>query len=362
MEWISAARRGPCCAAIAIAIAALAWAAPAHASPWCGSPASVDRSPNVVAGRAVRVVYMIPADGQDRLDRLAPAIESDTERIAAWWQAQDPTRAIRFDLAPFSCGPQLDIDLVRMAQSGSVVATHVVWITRALSAPFDQARYAKYLVYYDGPVADPDTCGAGEGYPDIGPGYAIVFLRACVPLVPSATVAAHELLHALGAVPLDAPHSCPFPKDGHTCDSRQDVMYPYADGSTLDTLLLDPGRDDYYGHSGSWFDVQDSPWLVRLDRQVTLAVSVAGAGSVASDVPGLTCAAACTTSWNAGVRLVLTPRAAAGMRFVRWTGACSGRTKCALTLRHAADTVAVFAPVGRRSQKSVRRALRTLGS
>lgn len=331
--------------AIAAALVALAWAAPTQAAPWCGTSSAADRKPNIVAGYAVRVVYMIPADGENRFDQLAPVIQTDAETIDTWWQGQDPTRAIRFDLAPFSCGAQLDLEFVRMPQPGSKVAADVAWITRALSAPFTRARYAKYLVYYDGPAADPDTCGAGEGYPDIGPGFAIVFLRACVPFVPSATVAAHELLHALGAVPLDAPNSCPFPRDGHTCESRHDLMYPYADGSALAALTLDPGRDDYYAHSGPWFDVQDSRWLVRIDKQVGLTVRIAGAGSVASDQPGLACAVSCTTTWNAGARLVLTPRPAVGMRFVRWSGACSGSARCALTLRHAAGAVAVFAPI-----------------
>src|SRR5512132_880359 len=77
------------------------------------------------------------------------------------------------------------MEFVRMSQKGSKVAAEVRWITRAIVAPFVRARYTKYLIYYDGPVVDPDTCGAGEGYPDIGPGYAIVFLRACFPLVPA---------------------------------------------------------------------------------------------------------------------------------------------------------------------------------
>jgi hypothetical protein len=124
-------------------------------------------------------------------------------------------------------------------------------------------------------------------------------------------------------------------------------MYPYADGSSLGSLLLDPGRDDYYGHSGSWFDVQDSSWLVRLDHQERLAVRIAGTGSVASDLPGLACAVSCTTTWNAGARLVLTPRPSTGMRFVRWRGACSGSAACMLRLRHAVSAVAVFAPAQR---------------
>jgi hypothetical protein len=115
----------------------------------------------VVAGHVIRVVYMIPADGQDRRDQLASAIEADAETIQTWWQGQDPTRAIRFDVMSFSCGAQLDMEFVRMSQNGSKVAADVRWITRAIVAPFLRTRYTKYLIYYDGPVADPDTCGAG---------------------------------------------------------------------------------------------------------------------------------------------------------------------------------------------------------
>src|SRR4029453_13220359 len=167
---------------------------------WCGTLSSADRTPNVVAGRAIRVVYMVPADGQDRRDELASAIESDAETIQSWWQGQDPTRAIRFDLTSFSCGAQLDLEFVRMPQRGAKVASEVRGIRGAVPGPLTRAPYTKYLIFSGGPVADPDTCGAGEGYPDIGPGYAIVFLRACFPLVPSATVPAHELVHALGAL------------------------------------------------------------------------------------------------------------------------------------------------------------------
>ena len=43
-------------------------------------------------------------------------------------------------------------------------------------------------------------------------------------------------------------------------------------------------------------------------------------GSVASDVPGLSCAAACTRSWNARSAVTLTAEPGSGQRFVRWSG------------------------------------------
>src|SRR6266508_1130461 len=77
-------------------------------------------------------------------------------------------------------------------------------------------------------------------------------------------VAAHELLHLLGAVPEGAPHGCPD-AHAHDCDRESDVMRSGGFSDSLSDYLLDAGRDDYYGHSGAWWDVQDSPFLARLD-------------------------------------------------------------------------------------------------
>ena len=38
--------------------------------------------------------------------------------------------------------------------------------------------------------------------------------------------------------------------------------------------MLDGGRDDYYGHSGTWTDVQDSLFLERLDSPDRAAPSL----------------------------------------------------------------------------------------
>ncbi len=121
-------------------------------------------------------------------------------------------------------------------------------------------------------------------------------------------------------------------------------MYPVTDGTPLTGLALDPGRNDYYGHSGSWLDIQDSPWLVQLDRQSPLGLTVAGSGEVASDVPGLLCSQSCTTTWNAGTRLLLTPNARPNAKFVRWSGACAGSSQCLLTVGEAGAVTALFAP------------------
>jgi hypothetical protein len=130
-------------------------------------------------------------------------------------------------------------------------------------------------------------------------------------------------------------------------------MFPSIGSDPLTSRILDPGRDDYYGHAGGWTDAQDSAWLVRLDAQAPLALTISGPGSVTANVPGLLCAASCTTTWNAGQPLALTATPTAGSRLVRWTGACSGATACNLAVSPGASVGAVFAPASFRLSISV---------
>lgn len=274
---------------VAAGLAAVALVAPATARasgpvPWCGTDSSAaDRLPDETPGFAVHVVYAFPADGPDRFAEWAPRIAGDIAELDAWWRAQDPTRAPRFDLAPFPCAStfgRLDISDVRLADTTATLtpfATVFARVTGALPRPpFGFASTEKkYLVYFDGPhdqVGGAQTCGQGRrGYPDGGPeSYAVVYVRTCNMEVDDgfrAFVATHELLHALDALPPSGPpHACPG-DDAHPCDSVADVLTAsntYESGR-LAEKVLDSGRDDYYGHSGPWWDVQDSLFLEHLD-------------------------------------------------------------------------------------------------
>ena len=84
--------------------------------------------------------------------------------------------------------------------------------------------------------------------------------------------------------------------------------------------------------------------VVRVDGQAPLPLTVAGTGSVSADVPGLLCAASCTSTWNSGQRLVLTATPASGAKFVRWGGACSGTATCSVTVGSGTAVSALFAP------------------
>ncbi len=332
----------------------LAYTGDAVAAPWCGTVAAEDR-PAATAGRTIHVIYAVASDGADASAERAPAISANLDEISAWWRTQDFEREPRFDLTPFSCGLQVDLVLTRLTWSSTDVyplAPRGPRILSSLDTLRSDSTYAKYLVYYDGPVEDTNICGQGGGSAT-GTGVAIVYLQACTD-IPSALVAAHELLHAFGALHRAGgpPHACPDDL-GHPCDSTGDVMYPYAPLVQLGVLALDVGRDDYYGHPGSWPDVQDSAWLRVLSNQVGLSIGLTGSGRVASDVPGVDCSAACSTQWNRNEAVTLTAVPAVGFRFVRWSGACTGAVPCALHLADAASLTALFAPLTYRLSLSV---------
>ena len=115
------------------------------------------------------------------------------------------------------------------------------------------------------------------------------------------------------------------------------MLQATAQARPLSAYGLDPGRDDYYGHSGPWLDVQDSSWLQRLDvPDFALVVTPVGAvagETVASDLPGISCPPACAGAFESGTRVSLTPSPTLrGRRFVGWRGACTGAGACDLVL------------------------------
>ncbi|MGH3105521.1 MAG: InlB B-repeat-containing protein [Gaiellaceae bacterium] len=346
-----------------MAVAGLSLPAPASALRWCGNDvAQTDRLPEAVAARQIHVVYAIPSDGADRFAASAGPIVTDVAAIDAWWRAQDAGRAPRFDLFAFpGCDSTLgllDLSFVRLAHDAayfSPIETRLQRLITDLAAPpgsFGNG-FKRYLVYYDAPVDRPDVCGFSPIVPDRGGFPSLVFLQACPSNLGQglsmALTAGHELIHNLGAVVDAAPHRCA--DSAHVCDNGNDSMSAsFNDASRpLSTYALDVGRDDYYGHSGPWFDVQDSPWLSHLDApQFELSVAITGkpADKVTSDFPGIDCPTACRIPWDSGTPVSLS--AATGdevTRFVGWRGACTGaQESCALVMDAPKSVTAVFGP------------------
>lgn len=332
---------------------------------WCGAgqPTAADRKPEVDAtsSRQVHVTYAVPADAADQLAGRATPIATDVEAIDVWWRGQDASRTPRFDLFAFpGCATKfgrLDIGFVRLPRVGSLYvgdagADRLLSDLGALAALGTQ----KHLVYYDGPaVFEPSVCGTAfvsRSAPTQGglSGIAFVWLRSACGFDLgagglAASVAAHELIHGLGSLISGSPNECDPPNDGHVCDATNDMLYPEATSqTTLATQVLDIGRDDYYGHPGTWFDVQDSAWLSHLP-QLPLTVDASGrSGTVRITSPtAVECGRGCALELDTGTQVTLAAAPDAGSRFVGWSGACTGTGACTLTLDVARSVTARFA-------------------
>jgi hypothetical protein len=331
----------------AAALSALV-ATAANASTWCGTLSTTDLLPQTVAGPTIHFFYAYPSDGTDRLAEFGTTMQTDAEAIDAWWRGQDPTRTPRFDLFSFSCGAQLDITDVKLANTAAELVPFDGRFQKIVGAIAGAALLSPYqiaVIYYDAPEDGQHICGeGGTGDPTRGPAFAIVFAGSCAG-EPTSVIAAHEMTHALGAVSPPAPHDCPPPDDFHACDSNRDLMYPAGDGTPLSGLVLDVGRDDYYGASGIGFDVRTSRWLRHLDEPPAhLALALKGPGTVKSDVPGVDCIVTCASDWDGGQTVVLTAAPAPGRRFIRWGGACTGNfAGCTVALTGETSVTALFA-------------------
>jgi len=225
------------------------------------------------------VIYAIPADGVDRFGTFAPRIAGDIEAMTDWWLVQDSTRRPRFDLLQTQSCPnesgRVDISVVRLPHGNNDESYDQI-VSDVEGLGFVSPDKA-YLVYYDGSIhvgEEYGVCGQSNTA-DVAWAYSIVYLQTCGMESDDATraaIATHELIHGLGAVPDEAPHAC---DDGHVCDSPSDLMKAVLDpGDSLANLQLDVGRDDYYGHSGSWWDTRDSGLLYDLDLNLPPAPAV----------------------------------------------------------------------------------------
>ncbi len=335
---------------------------------WCGvgQATTLDRKPDVdlSSSRQVHVTYALPADAVTRFPTLAPAIATDAAAIEAWWRREDPSRTVRYDLFAFpGCASKfgsLDIGFVRLPRSGAEYTGDTGTDALLLDLDnLDNLSSQKHLVYYDGPNPFEDgVCGTAfvprSATTQGGlAGIAFVWLQSfCGGDVGAgslnAAVAAHELIHGLGALQTGtSPNECAPPGRGHVCDSPTDVLYPEATSqTTLSTQILDVGHDDYYGHSGTAFDVQDSAWLSHLPQQ-RLGIGMQGTGSSRGTVrmtspTAFECTQSCSLQLDRGVAVTLVARPAAGARFAGWKGACTGRAACVVTLDAARSVIATF--------------------
>jgi hypothetical protein len=121
-------------------------------------------------------------------------------------------------------------------------------------------------------------------------------------------------------------------------------MYPFVSaGMTLTNAILDIDHDDYYAHSGQWWDVQGSAWLVHLPRR-TATVSVVGPGVVSSTPEAIACPGTCSATLDNDQELQLRAAPSAGAELIGWQGACIGTGACRLAMNGDVSVRATFAP------------------
>lgn len=345
-----------------LAVVLLSLAAPgfARAQPqpvtWCGNDeTTANRVPDLEAAapEQVRFVYAVPQGEPDHFLDYASGIATDAAWIDEWWQAQDPTRTPRFDRYAFpNCASEfgaLDIGVEHLANVRStylLANTPTSELDAELQGVFPDLQ--KTIVYFDGPIRSKTVCGETDYLAEsLGGDAGIVYVylqSGCNPGPPgagaTAEIAAHELLHNLGAVPLGAPNECRT-SASHACDSSTDIMYPFiTPGSTLDSLVLDVNHDDYYAHEGAWWDVQDSTWLTNLP-QYPFSLSVVGSGTLVSQLP---CTNGCTSvQVDNGEQVAVRAVPRKGWKFAAWTGGCAARApQCTFAIGGPTSATATF--------------------
>jgi Divergent InlB B-repeat domain len=82
--------------------------------------------------------------------------------------------------------------------------------------------------------------------------------------------------------------------------------------------------------------------FTKLRYSVTVSTTGTGKGSVVSTPGGIDCGSTCTTAYDWGTTITLTPQPATGSKFVAWTGSCSGSGGCTVTVAAAMNVGAVF--------------------
>ncbi len=226
----------------------------------------VDR-PDEQTGFQIQALYVLPADGTDHFLDVNGTLPTSGDGWKGWFAGQTGGTKLRGD----THDGEPDIVYVRLEATAAEVRANTHRIADALrERGFDQPNKI-YAIYYDGPN---DICGDGSS----AKGVATVYLQGdlCPGEVFTSTAAhpgywsfvmMHELLHALGCVPPCAPNVS-RERPAHVDDHPQDIMY-YL--SATHPLILDVGRDDYYGHGREdCFDLARSPFLDPLPDRVAL--------------------------------------------------------------------------------------------
>lgn len=332
----------------ALLLALVVAGAAARAAPLQGR-ATTDR-PDDVAGPQLHAIYVVPSDGTDEGFDTSGDIQEDVLAAQSWLYRQTGrTRILRLD----TYQGRLDVTFFRSARSRAQLSGDYGETYRLLRSELGAAGFASgekvYAAYLGAVPAPPDIAGTAA----VGSRFGLIWLDhryAKITLL-------HETLHALGFVPGCSPHSSGF----HATDGTAQEYDLMAGRHDLREIVLDVGRDDYYGAGiAGCLDLATNSLLREAPpRPATLRIEVARprefsyriGGSVYVSAHG-TCSPGfldedCRSDWLDGAEVELEAnwsKVGSATRFLGWSGDCSGEEPtCRLVMTADKTVTARFA-------------------
>jgi hypothetical protein len=235
--------------------------------------------PDDFAGAQIKVMYVVPSDGTDRPIDTDGTLATSVEAWVRWVEKATEGRRLKLDTFQGA----LDISFYRLRRTGAQISSFGVREIREINTEIIAGGFASpqkiYAVYYGGNHTLLNCGRAGEvGQQHIaGAFFEAIHVsfgpcgRQTVPSnrVPGFTrspdrpgywefVMAHEVFHALGAVPPCAPNV----SGPHVRDSATDLMGVFESDDAWDPQVIDYNRDDYYRHGRrNCLDVAQSPYF-----------------------------------------------------------------------------------------------------
>ena len=217
------------------------------------NPRREQDQPDDLTGPQIHAIYALPSDAEDgNLDRHGD-IERSLGAIQHWLGGELGQR-LRLDTA----GGRFDVTFLRLPFTSQEAEERGASLVEDLESAIRDRPEASpgkaYAVYYGGRSGD--LCGSAsvEGRVAV----AFVHPEGCslravggdreTPSTYEA-VMAHGLLHVFGAVPECAPER--LETSMHVGTGVGDLMYAGPEWSGHDEVVIDAGRDDYFGHGRS---------------------------------------------------------------------------------------------------------------
>lgn len=247
------------------------------ARPNTNAPATVQCDGDGTSGKRVQVIYAHALDVPDNFSTYVVTLTNYTAGMDSLFNdsaAQTGgTRHLRF-VHDLSCFPIISSVTLSPTGDDSLLNT----ITE-LEAHGYQDLNRKYVVFMDAAggcgisTMSYDDLWTGQNPNNIGDTFGLIY-KSCW----SDVIAAHELMHQLGALQLSAPHAT----SDHHCYDGYDNMCRPTDGTPLQIIcadlaqgsLFDCNHDDYFSTDASPGSYLDTHWNTAVSQFFVLPPAV----------------------------------------------------------------------------------------